>query len=500
MRFLTALFLVGCAPKIERGPVPVDEAAKPPSVVRQPNETSPNIYLAALVRAGSALDPVGKEGLAHLTAQAMVEGGAGDRAPDAIRQDLHGYGNNIEVLVDREWVSFRLRCHADHALACAELFGDVLTSPGLDPETVQRLREESEYAVSEGILSSAEALGDELLDNVLFAGHPYGHPVEGRSGVIPLLTEADTRSFHGQHYLRSTTWLGLAGNIPAGVDQALEERLGTLPSRLAPDFALPQPEPIEGRRLLAVRGGSPVTGFHLGHPLNVTRDHPDWAPLATAFVSFGAHRQSFGRLFRTLRSNRGLNYGDYAYIEPFVERSGAAMPDQGIDRQQPYFSMWIRPTSNENGAFALKLAIDELEILVEDGLTEAEFEDVRSHLRGYLPLLAQDPGRRLLYALDEAATGRPNPLDLLPARLDTMTLGEINAAIAAHIHPETIHIVAVSGDADQLAATLVEETETPIVYADIVPSEEQADRDAAISKKVLNLAAHRVIDAEGALR
>ena len=62
------------------------------------------------------------------------------------------------------------------------------------------------------------------------------------------------------------------------------------------------------------------------------------------------------------------------------------------------FYVWLRPTSLENGPFALKLAIDELEQWVTHGLTEQEFETVRKYAVGHLPLEAQNIGRRLSYA------------------------------------------------------------------------------------------------------
>ena len=126
---MITFLLLACAPKIDVGPVPVDVAAAPVRMLEQPDATSPDVYLAAIVSAGSAWDPAGQEGLADLTARAMVEAGAGSRSGQAVRDTLYPTGHAIDVVVEREFTSFRLTCHHDQAKLCADVFADVLTAP-----------------------------------------------------------------------------------------------------------------------------------------------------------------------------------------------------------------------------------------------------------------------------------------------------------------------------------------------------------------------------------
>jgi zinc protease len=456
-------------------------------VVDLADNTSPNVYFQALIAAGSARDAVGFEGLAHLTARGLAEAGAADRTSQEVRDALFPTGNALQVLVDREWVSIRLRCHRDHQAICAEIFADALTAPRFDPTDLIRLRDEAIYDVSEGLLSDEEALGQEVMDAMLFEGHPYGHPVKGRTGTLPLIDAERVAAFYKAQYVRQSVWLGLAGSYSDETRATLVERLDALPAERAPELVLQKPIAVDGRSLQIVSTNTSVTGFHIAHPLPVTRSHPDWVALSVAMTAMGAHRQSFGRLFQILREERGLNYGDYAYSEPFIQRRGSSLPEQGVLRRQPFFYVWIRPTSIDNGPFALKLAVSEVERLVADGLEADELDDVREYLRGYMPLLAQDPGRQLAYAMDAAATDTPNPITAIPLALETLTLDEINDALTRHIHPADVRIVAVTGDAEGLRRRLVEETSTPIVYLDVEPTTEQANRDAEAAEWPLGL-------------
>ncbi|MEZ4318243.1 MAG: insulinase family protein [Myxococcota bacterium] len=499
---LLLLLATACMPKIARGPIAAEVQAAPVTVVARPDDRSPNLYLQAVIRAGSAWDPPGHEGLAALTVRSMIEAGAGERTGQDVRDALFEAGTAFEAVVDRELVSIRLKCHTDHADLCLGLFTDVLTAPRFRDEDVKRLGEQAVNDVTAGLLSDEEALGQEVFHATIYEAHPYGHPVEGRAGVLPLLDGPATRAFWASHVLRSTVTVGVAGSYDDAWEARLRSALEAVPAGPPPELPLPSPNTPHGRGLVAVDTSTGVTGFHVGHPLAIDRNHRDWPALTVALTAFGAHRQSFGRLYQSIRQERGLNYGDYAYAEPFVQRGWTSLPEQGVRRRDNHFLIWLRPTGDENGPFALKMAIDELETLVRDGLTEAELENTVAYLSRHTRLEATDPGRRLAYALDAEVSGTPDVLDFLPRALESLELGQVNAALQQHLHPEDLWIVAVSGDAQALADRLIEENPTPIVYADVTPDEAQAARDALIAKKSLGLDPDQVfvLQADGVFR
>src|SRR6185437_11895031 len=96
------------------------------------------------------------EGTAALVARSLVDAGAADRSSEDVRNALFPTGNAFEVVVEREWASIRLRDDA--------------------------IRE-----VTDGLSSDEEVLGREVLEASIYQGHPYGHPPEGRAGVLPLI-------------------------------------------------------------------------------------------------------------------------------------------------------------------------------------------------------------------------------------------------------------------------------------------------------------------------
>jgi zinc protease len=86
-------------------------------------------------------------------------------------------------------------------------------------------------------------------------------------------------------------------------------------------------------------------------------------------------------LFHVIRETRGLNYGDYSYIEAFPEGGERNMPPVNVARRQQLFEVWIRTLPNDKAVFALRAALRELTALVDHGLTQEQFELSRTFLK-----------------------------------------------------------------------------------------------------------------------
>ena len=98
--------------------------------------------------------------------------------------------------------------------------------------------------------------------------------------------------------------------------------------------------------MLAVEKDCRSTAISIGFPIDVTRASPDFYALMIANSHLGEHRTFNGRLMIRMREVRGLNYGDYSYIEHFVQDGGSTFPLTNFTRSQQYFSIWIRPVQH----------------------------------------------------------------------------------------------------------------------------------------------------------
>ena len=77
----------------------------------------------------------------------------------------------------------------------ADLLGDMILEPALEDATLSRLLDSATDWPTRGVMDSDERLGLSVFDDWRFTGHPYGHPVQGRAGVVGLLDRKDIEGF-----------------------------------------------------------------------------------------------------------------------------------------------------------------------------------------------------------------------------------------------------------------------------------------------------------------
>jgi zinc protease len=106
-----------------------------------------------------------------------------------------------------------------------------------------------------------------------------------------------------------------------------------------------------------------------------------------------------------IRESRGLNYGDYSYIEAFPEGGQRRTPPPNVGRRQQLFEVWIRTLRNDKALFALRAAMREFQDLVDHGMTQEEFDLTRDFLTKYSLHFAETTSSRLGYAIDDQFYG-----------------------------------------------------------------------------------------------
>ena len=196
------------------------------------------------------------------------------------------------------------------------------------------------------------------------------------------------------------------------------------------------------------------------------RGERDFYALWIANSWLGEHRNQSSHLFNVIRELRGLNYGDYSYIEEFPEGGERSMPPVNVPRRMQLFEIWIRTLPNEQAPFALRAALRELELLVDNGMTAEQFELTRTFLKKYSLHFAETTAARLGYAMDDRfyAIDGEGHLARFRRMMDEITLEDVNAAIKRHWRYENLQIAIVTGKAESMRALLAGGEPTPITY------------------------------------
>ena len=462
MMSITALCSVGFACS---APEPVELDTDTRIGLRTPG--SPLVTLRVAFRVGSVDDPAGKNGLAALTALMIGRGGTETTTYDELATALYPWSASISAQSDKEITTVVGHVHRDHLEPFYDVFRDLIVSPGFDPADFARNKDFLTNAVVSTLRGgNDEELGKQALNALLYAGHPYEAPAGGTELGLGAVTLDDVRAFHAQHYTVSNVLvLGVAGGYPAGFLTRLEDDVTSgLPPGAPGESPLPSPRRLEGLELLLVEKQAIATAISIGFPVDVTRADDDFYPLLVAQSYFGEHRTFSGLLMNKMRGDRGLNYGDYAYIENFIQDGGTRLPVPNIPRRQQFFSIWIRPVPHHNAHFALREALWELERLVTDGLTADDFDATREFLLNYSKLYVQTASRRLGYAMDSRFYETGFFVDEIQTRLPRLTVEDVNAAIQRHLQFDNLGIAVVTTDAEGFRDRLLANEASPPTY------------------------------------
>jgi len=458
-----------------------------------PSDKAPFVSIRFLFATGSVDDPAGKEGLAALTGALLAEGGTRALTYEQLLDALYPMAAGIGVHVDREVTVVKGTVHRDHLDRYYELIRQVVLEPRFDAKEFERLRDDQRNALVSGLRASDdEGFGIESLASLLYAGHPYGRPVEGTVRGIDALRREDASVFHATRFTRDALTLGLAGKVPDGFVERVTSDLHALPERGASRAAPLAPASTRGFDVLVVTKPARAWAISLGHPLGITRADDDFFPLFLANSYFGEHRTFNGALMTKMRSDRGLNYGNYSYVEHFAQDGASTFTLPNVPRLRQAFTIWIRPVAAEHAHFAIRLAVRELRRLVRDGLTQETFEETRAFLLNYSKLWVQTPARRLGFAMDGAFYGGKNLVDELAERLPRMSVDDVNGAIRRHLLPENLNLAVIADPAEAAAFVdaLASNVPSPIVYATTTKPEVLAE-DREIAVEMLPVERHR---------
>lgn len=480
---------VGAPPAPRAAAAGVDASTVPVLLQKSP---LPQLAMKIQFRAGSAHDPAGKEGLAALAAAMIADAGSRGLTIDRARELLYPVAGSFGAQVDREVTTFNGSIHRDNWKLFLGVALDLLLDPGYRPEDFTRVKTSLTNELVQDLRSdNEEELGKERLQASLFAGTPYGHPTLGTVAGLESITLEDVKQFVATHYTRAALRVGVNGDAPDDMLAALRGALTHLPAGTAPAATKVTGRVPQGIEVEIVEKDTRSTAISFGHPIAATRSHPDFAALSIARAWLGEHRSSAGRLYQRIREVRGFNYGNYAYIEAFPRGMFQFFPDPNLPRRAQIFEVWIRPVMPQHGHMALRIALHEVQALIDNGLSQEDFEATRDYLMKNAYVMTARQGQQLGYALDSEWYGIGDFATYMRERLAKLTREDVNAAIRRHLSATNVSVVIITKDAKGMKEALVADAPSVVTYDSEKPAA-LLEEDKAIGARKLGIAPGQV--------
>jgi zinc protease len=453
-------------------------------IVRTPS-VLPQLNVKLLFTTGSSHDPEGKEGLAALSAAMITEAGSREMRIDQIVRALYPMAGGFSSQVDKELTTFTGLIHRDNWQRFADIVLPQLIDPGFREEDFRRLKTRQLNALTQDLRNNnEEELGKERLQGNIFRGTPYEHPVLGTVAGIESITLDDVRNFVRRAYTQGNLTVGIAGDAPESVTndvRAAASALAAAPAVTPPAVTGRKPSGIE---VEIIQKETRATAISFGHPIAVARSHPDFPALWLARAWLGEHRSSMSRLYDRIREARGMNYGDYAYIEAFPRGMFQLFPDPNTGRRAQIFEIWIRPVPPPQAHMALRIAVHELERLVQNGLTAQQFSDTRDYLMKNVFVMTATQNQQVGYALDSRWYGIDEFTRYMRDRLSRLTVDDVNRTIRTHLDPKNLSVVIITKDAESLRNALVSDAPSPLTYDSPKPPEIVEEDRMLMNKKL----------------
>lgn len=264
----------------------------------------------------------------------------------------------------------------------------------------------------------------------LYTPHPMSRPVQGTRSSLASLEAAACAAFHRQR-LGQGLIVGVAGDLDeAAVTRRLGDLLAELEGRAGTPVEPPTPRGLpETRRVVELDPSENGGQAHLfaGHP-TLPRYHPDYEALELAGVVLGAGAGLTGRVPQRIREQEGLAYST----------RGNTVAGCGLDPGRLLVYVGTSAATVEQAERGVR---EEIERLVEDGVTDEEMEEARSYLLGREPF-ERETARQWAELLTEAVL-YGIPLDepgWREQRLAELTRERVDEALRRHIHPDRLKV------------------------------------------------------------
>ncbi len=356
------------------------------------NPNSPSVAVLVKIRYGSAFDPVGKSGIAHLLEHLLFKGTIKRPQNKNVMLSLNSVGADYNAYTAKTFIGF----HAKSAYMYLENTMDILSDLLLNPIFLHKKKEdflkdfekEKQIVLQEllAIRDQPSKLIHELIEKNMYNGG-MGTNSEDNIKDIKKITLEDVIDVFRTYYCAQNMILSIHGNLGSDFDHVLQlitKYFSHFPKGIYNTVIMKEPK--ENPKLVDIfyRGKMAKCQIVLLYPHTGYLDTNVFYMLELFSLVFG--KLTSGRLFQSVRENQGLIYSitSNSYYYDYLG----------------YYYIQTN-TNQENLENVLTRIKQEIERVQKDGLTKEELELAKNNYSGKLLLDAEDPLNIAEYNSDE---------------------------------------------------------------------------------------------------
>jgi zinc protease len=328
----------------------------------------PIVEIHALMKAGSAQDPLDKAGLANLVASLLDEGTT-TRTSKQQAEQIDFVGGTLETKASEDFTTASARVLKKDLDLGFTLLADMLQHPAFHKQEFERIRTQllGEMASDN---DDPGHIAMKAFNQLVFHGHPYRWPVNGTEETLDKITLADVQTFYGKEYSPSQVILTIVGDITLEQAAALvQTHFGAWKKVTVTARNTKKPSPVERKTVQLIEKDLTQSTIVLGHE-GISRMHPDYYSVTVMNYILGAGGFS-SRLMDSIRDKQGLAYGIMSHFDARL------MPG----------SFWVNlQTKTETTNQAITSVLSEIKSIRDTPVSDQELAEAKSFLMGSFPL------------------------------------------------------------------------------------------------------------------
>lgn len=346
------------------------------TVLTRSNFNSPSVVVVGNLDAGALFDSDEKLGLADFVTSALMRG-TKKRSFDKIYNELESVGASLGFSSGVHKSGFNGRSLAEDLPLLLTLLSESLTQPAFPKTEMEKLRAQLLTGLSIREQDTSD-MASMLFDEILFRGHPYSRPEDGKPETVQKITRDDLVRFHREHYGPRGVVIAIVGAVNAEDAVRQVKRVfggwqvkGQKEPPELPSLKLLKKTVSKTHRITGKSQSDLVIGTN-----GPKRLDPEFMP-ATLGNNILGQFGMMGRIGDVVREKSGLAYYAYSSLSA------------GIGPGSWEVSAGVNP---QNVKKASELIIDELKRFVQEGVTTDELADSKANFIGRLPLSLESNG------------------------------------------------------------------------------------------------------------
>ncbi len=389
------------------------------------DKSTPTVTLSGYVKAGSEFDPEDKAGLAELVADNLLNG---TKTKDVLSLAiaLEERGANLEFNASREGVRIEGDSLASDLPVLLHTLADAIQNPVFPKKELELSRKQSLNALEQELDEPAEVARRAFVQSIYPKTHPSYKVSTEKS--LRRIARRDVIEFKAKHYRPDRMILTMVGDFdPQKVRSLINQEFGNWKNAgKAPCVNYPVvsiPDSIV--RVNSVLPGKAQAIIYMGNTAINRQDSRYYAALVLNQILGGDTLSS--RLGAEVRDRQGLTYGIYSNFLA-GKNSGTFL----IEMQ----------TSPEDANKAIASTRKLLEEINQKGVTEKEVEAAKlTAISNYIVSLANPDELTHQILMNEVYGLQHDELSNFTAKIDSITLTQVNQAARELLHPDKIVVV-----------------------------------------------------------